>query len=90
MQKKPNKSRHFRPVSTPVSTPSGVERYLRLGEAAAILGVSRATLYRWLPQIEHRRIPAGGLTKCIVLVSERSLNEFLSRFNQKPSARNAA
>jgi hypothetical protein len=59
-------------------------------EASAILGVSRATLYRWLPQIAHRRIPAGGLTKEIVLIAESSLNEFLARYDRKPEARNAA
>ena len=71
------------PVSTPLTT-GGVERHFRMGEAAKLLGVSRGTLYRWLPQIAHRRIPAGGLTKEIVLIAESSLSEFLARYERRP------
>jgi hypothetical protein len=88
--KKPNKTKTFRSVSTAVSTGSPVERQFRMGEAAQLLGVSRATLYRWLPQIAHRRIPAGGLTKEIILIPASSLNAFLGHYNRKPEATNAA
>lgn len=67
----------------------GVERHLRMAEAARLLGVSRATLYRWLPQIAHRRIPAGGLTKEIILIAESSLSEFLNRYEHKPEVSRA-
>jgi excisionase family DNA binding protein len=73
------------PVSMSV-TIGGVERHFRMGEAAKLLGVSRGTLYRWLPQIVHRRIPAGGLTKEIVLIAESSLAEFLTRYERRPEA----
>ena len=55
-----------------------------MGEAALILGVSRATVYRWLPQIRHRRIPAGGLTREVILIPESSLSEFLGRYEHIP------
>ena len=88
--KKPTKSKGFESVSTEVSIGSGVERHLRMGEAARVLGVSRATLYRWLPQNAHKRIPAGGLTKEIVLISASALNAFLGRHERLPGARDAA
>jgi excisionase family DNA binding protein len=75
-------------VSMPMTT-GGVERHLRMAEAARLLGVSRATLYRWLPQIAHRRIPAGGLTKEIILIAESSLGEFLKRYEHKPEVSRA-
>ena len=86
----PNKTRRFLAVSTLVSTESPVERQFRMGEAAQLLGVSRATLYRWLPRIAHRRIPAGGLTKEIILIPASSLNAFLGQYDRKPGATNAA
>lgn len=61
-----------------------------MGEAASVLGVSRATLYRWLPQIAHRRIPAGGLDREIILIPASALNEFLGRHDRKPETRHAA
>jgi hypothetical protein len=88
--KKTNKTKSFRSVSTLVSTESPVERQFRMGEAAQLLGVSRATLYRWLPQIAHRRIPAGGLTKEIVLIPASSLNTFLGQYDRKPGVSDAA
>ena len=88
--KKPTKSKGFESVSKEVSTGTGVERHLRMGEAAQVLGVSRATLYRWLPQISHRRIPAGGLTKEIILIPASALNAFLSRHEHVPGVRDAA
>jgi excisionase family DNA binding protein len=77
------------PVSMPVTT-GGVERQFRMAEAAQLLGVSRATLYRWLPQIAHRRIPAGGLTKEIILIPASSLNAFLGHYDRKPEVTSAA
>jgi hypothetical protein len=88
--KKPTKSKGFETVSKEVSNGTGVERQLRMGEAARILGVSRATLYRWLPQIAHSRIPAGGLTKEIILIPASALNAFLGRHERVPGARDAA
>lgn len=73
-----------------MSSGAPVERHFRMGEAAQLLGVSRATLYRWLPQITHRRIPAGGLTKEIILIPASSLNTFLRHYDHKPEAPNAA
>lgn len=61
-----------------------------MAEAASVLGVSRATLYRWLPQIAHRRIPAGGLDREIILIPESALHAFLIHHDRKPEARNAA
>ena len=84
MPKTPKKRPVFEAVSTPVSIGSGVERHLRMGEAARVLGVSRATLYRWLPQIRHRRIPAGGLTREIVLIPESALAAFLAQHDRVP------
>lgn len=88
--KKPTKRHDFQPVSNVVSTGAAVERHFRMSEAAQLLGVSRATLYRWLPQITHRRIPAGGLAKEIILIPESSLNAFLCHYDRKPEAPNAA
>lgn len=81
--KKQAKTRRFSPVSTRVSIESRVERHLRMKEAAALIGVSRPTLYRLLPQIRHRRIPAGGLTREIVLIPESALAEFLAAHERK-------
>ena len=81
MKKMPTKRR----VSAPASSGS-VERHLRMGEAAEILGVSRATLWRWLPKIRHRRIPAGGLTREVILIPESALSEFLARHEHVPGA----
>jgi excisionase family DNA binding protein len=83
----PRKTRGFEAVSTPASTGSAVERHFRMKEAAHILGVSRPTLYRWLPRIRHRRIPAGGLTKEIVLIPESALAEFLACYDRIPEAK---
>jgi excisionase family DNA binding protein len=83
----PTKTPGLRPVSISVSTASGVERHFRMAEAAALIGVSRATLYRWLHQIRHRRIPAGGLMREIVLIPESALAAFLSEFEHKPEAK---
>ena len=77
-------------MSMAVSNGSAVERHFRMGEAAQLLGVSRATLYRWLPQIAHRRIPAGGLTKEIILIPASSLNAFLCHHDRKPGVSDAA
>jgi excisionase family DNA binding protein len=88
--KSPTKTKRSRPVSAPVSTGSPVEQHFRMSEAASVLGVSRATLYRWLPQIAHRRIPAGGLDREIILIPASALNEFLGHYNRKPEATNAA
>lgn len=76
-------------MSTEVSTGNTVERHLRMAEAAKILGVSRPTLYRWLPRIRHRRIPAGGLTKEIVLIPESALAEFLASHERVPGVATA-
>ena len=73
------------PVSTKVSIGGRVERHLRMREAAQILGVSRPTLFRWLPRIRHLRIPAGGLTKEIVLIPESALAEFLTAHERLPN-----
>jgi|HubBroStandDraft_6_1064221.scaffolds.fasta_scaffold30944_5 excisionase family DNA binding protein len=81
------KTHNLRPVSIPVSTAGGVERHFRMAEAAALIGVSRATLYRWLHQIRHSRIPAGGLMKEIVLIPESALKAFLSKFEHIPEAK---
>ena len=84
MKKMPIKRGVFKSVSTPVSTGCAVERHLRMGEAAEILGVSRATLWRWLPKIRHRRIPAGGLTREVILIPESALSEFLAQHERIP------
>ncbi len=85
MQKTSKKRPVFSAVSTSVSTgTAGVERHLRMREASAMLGVSRATLYRWLPQIRHRRIPAGGLTREVILIPESALAAFLTRHERTP------
>ena len=70
-------------MSGVVSVQTRVERHLRMGEAAAVLGVSRPTLYRMLPRIRHSRIPAGGLTREIVLIPESALAEFLAAHEHK-------
>lgn len=78
-------------MSTSVSTDTHVERHLRMKEAAALLGVSRATLYRWLPRIRGiRRIPAGGIERTVILIPESSLAEFLRGYECNPAAREAA
>jgi|SRR5580704_9536762 hypothetical protein len=88
--KNPTKTKRSRALSTPVSNGSPVEQQFRMAEAARLLSVSRATLYRWLPQIAHRRIPAGGLTKEIILIPASALNAFLCHHDRKPEARDAA
>jgi hypothetical protein len=88
--KNSTKTKRSKALSTPVSIGSPVEKHFRMAEAASVLGVSRATLYRWLPQIAHRRIPAGGLTKEIILIPASSLNAFLCDHDRKPEARDAA
>jgi excisionase family DNA binding protein len=88
--KKPNKTKSFRPVSVQVSIGSAVEKHFRMTEAASVLGVSRATLYRWLPQIAHRRIPAGGLDREIILIPASSLNAFLGHYDRKPGVSDGA
>ena len=77
-------------MSSPVSIGALVEKHFRMAEAASVLGVSRATLYRWLPQIAHRRIPAGGLDREIILIPESSLHAFLTHHDRKPEARHVA
>jgi len=84
MKKTAKKRPFFEPVSTSVSIDSGVEKHLRMAEAARVLGVSRATLYRWLPQIRHRRIPAGGLTREVILIPASALEAFLAQHDQTP------
>ena len=86
IKKMPIKRGVSKPLSTPVSTGCTVERHLRMGEAAEILGVSRATLWRWLPKIRHRRIPAGGLTREVILIPESALSEFLAQHEHVPGA----
>ena len=84
------KTKRSAALSTAVSIGSPVEQQFRMAEAARLLGVSRATLYRWLPQIAHRRIPAGGLDREIVLIPASSLNAFLEAHDRKPEATSAA
>lgn len=84
------KTKRSTALSTAVSIGSPVEKHFRMSEAASVLGVSRATLYRWLPQIAHRRIPAGGLDREIVLIPASSLNAFLAAHDRKPETSNAA
>lgn len=84
MRKTTGKHGVFDAVSNKVSTDGSVERHLRMGEAARVLGVSRATLYRWLPRIRHRRIPAGGLDREIILIPETALNDFLASYERVP------
>ncbi len=74
-------------VSMELSSGGSVERHFRMREAAQILGVSRPTLYRWLPKIRHRRIPAGGLTKEIVLIPESALAQFLAAYDRIPDGK---
>jgi excisionase family DNA binding protein len=81
--KNPTKTKRSKSVSTPVSIGGSVEKHYRMAEAASVLGVSRATLYRWLPQIAHRRIPAGGLDREIILIPESGLAAFLARYNHR-------
>lgn len=88
--KSPTKTGHSKSVSMPVSTGGPVERHFRMAEAARLMGVSRATVYRWLPQIAHRRIPAGGLDREIILIPESSLAAFLGRYDHRPESSNAA
>jgi len=63
------------------------DRCLRMAEAAALLGVSRPTLYRWLPRIRHIRVPANGLTRSIVLIPESAVAEFRARYECAAGAR---
>ena len=72
-------------VSTRVSVDSSIERHLRLAEAASLLGVSRATMYRLLDRIAHVRIPAGGLNKTIILIPESALAALLASYTRIPS-----
>lgn len=74
-------------MSKTVSIGSSVEKHFRMGEAASVLGVSRATVYRWLPQIAHRRIPAGGLNREIILIPESGLAAFLARYEHPEAIR---
>ena len=85
--KKPIKTRTSLAVSTTVSTGNGVERHFRMSEAAELIGVSRATVYRWLPQIRHCSVPAGGLMKTVILIPESALKAFLSKFEHLPEAK---
>jgi excisionase family DNA binding protein len=78
------KQHGFDPVSASVSTRSLVERHFRMAEAARSLGVSRSTLYRWLPQIQHRRIPAAGLMRELILIPESALAAFLALYDHIP------
>jgi excisionase family DNA binding protein len=86
MRKTPIKRPVSRQVSVSVSTDGKLERHLRMSEAASVLGVSRSTLYRLLSKIRHRRIPAGGLTREIILIPESALEAFLAQHDQIPEA----
>jgi transposase-like protein len=88
--KSPTKTKELRKVSSAVSNGSPVEQQFRMGEAARILGVSRTTLHRWLPQIAHRRIPAAGLTRELILIPASGLIAFLARYDRKAEERDAA
>jgi excisionase family DNA binding protein len=85
--KSPTKTKRSKAMSTPVSIGLLVEKHFRMGEAASVLGVSRATVYRWLPQIAHRRIPAGGLDREIILIPESALAAFLARYEHPEAIR---
>jgi len=85
--KTPTKTKCSKAMSTPVSIGSLVEKHFRMAEAASVLGVSRATVYRWLPQIAHRRIPAGGLNREIILIPESGLAAFLARHDRPEVSR---
>lgn len=85
--KKPIKTTGLERVSIPVSTSNGLERHFRMSEAAELIGVSRATVYRWLPQIRHCSVPAGGLMKTVILIPESALKAFLSKFEHLPEAK---
>jgi excisionase family DNA binding protein len=71
-------------VSAVVSAQPTVERRLRLSEAAALLGISRPTLYRLLPRIRHDRVPCGGLAKLVILIPESALAAFLRQYEHIP------
>lgn len=71
-------------MSSVVSVETRVEQQFRIRDAASLLRVSKATVYRWLPQIRHYRIPAGGLTKEIVLIPESALQDFMTRYEKEP------
>jgi excisionase family DNA binding protein len=71
-------------VSAPVSIGRPIERHLRLTEAAALLGVSRPTMYRLLSRIRHCRVPCSGLSKFIILIPESALAAFLSQYQHIP------
>jgi len=78
MQAKQNKG-SYRRVSKELSNASGVERHLRLAEAAAVTGLSRSTLWRLCQDgaIRHVRIAARGLERTLILLPESSLRAFL-------------
>ena len=59
------------------------DRCLRISDVADRLGVSRATVYRLLPQIEHISFPGSN----ILVVTERALAEFMERHKRPVSAR---
>jgi predicted DNA-binding transcriptional regulator AlpA len=88
--KKPNKTKSFRSVSTPVPIGHSLEPHIRMSDAAKVLGISRSTLYRLLPRIRHCRIPASGLDREIIVFAESSLTEFLARYAHIPEAHDAA
>ena len=59
------------------------DRCLRISEVAARLSVSRATVYRLLPEIEHICLPGRNIR----VVTERALADFMERHKQPVSAR---
>lgn len=66
-----------RAVSTQVA-----DRCLRIAEVAARLGVSRASVYRLLPQMDCISLPGSKIR----LVTERALDEFLQRHTRRRTA----
>lgn len=59
------------------------DRCLRIADVARRLGVSRATAYRILPQMDCISLPGTHIR----LVTERSLAEFLQRHTRHRTAR---
>jgi excisionase family DNA binding protein len=57
------------------------ERFLKLSEVRQILGVSRATLWRWTAERGLRVVRIGGVTR----VRENDLQAFLNRHESAES-----
>ena len=66
--------------------PRLAERFFRLAEVRQQVGVSRATLWRWIAERGLRVVRVGGVTR----IRESDLQAFLERHESNPQPEAAA